>query len=147
MTMGTYSGVSGATDTEAEVANAVDAAFALERDLQMALRKNTEQLEQGLMISDEGKEQTVPSGRIDKTARDREGITVVIELKVGAAEHEAISQLLGYMGDLMNKGERVRGILVAREFVARAVSAARPVLFRRLADRRSGLRNRNIWRL
>ena len=94
----------------------------------MALRKNIEQLEPGLTISDEGKEQTVPSGgRIDITARDREGITVVIELKAGVAEHGAVSQLLWYMGDLMTKGERVRGILVAREFMPRAVLAARPV--------------------
>jgi RecB family endonuclease NucS len=79
-----------------------------------------------LTISDGDKERTVPSGRIDITARDRDGATVVIELKVGEADREAVAQLL-YMGDLTDKGARVRGILVAREFAPRAVSAARVI--------------------
>jgi RecB family endonuclease NucS len=74
-----------------------------------------------LTISDGDKEQTVPSGRIDITAQDRDGATVVIELKVGTAYRDAIGQLLAYMGDLTDKGARVRGILIAREFASRAV--------------------------
>ena len=95
--------------------------------MQKALRENIEQLEPGLTISDDGKEQTVPSGRIDITAQDRDGATVVIELKVGTADRDAIGQLLAYMGDLTDKGARVRGILIAREFESRAVSAARVI--------------------
>jgi hypothetical protein len=45
MTMGTYGG--DGTNVEAEVARAVDTAFGLERDLQLALRRNIEQLEPG----------------------------------------------------------------------------------------------------
>jgi len=114
-------------EEEVEVANAVDTAFGLERDLQRALREHIEQLEPGLTISDGGKEQTVPSGRIDITAQDRDGATVVIELKIGTADGDAIGQLLGYMGDLTDKGARVRGILIARGFELRAVSAARVI--------------------
>lgn len=127
ISMGTYSESSEDADPEAEVASAVDTAFGLERDLQMALRRSIEQLETGLTIIDGDREQTVASGRIDITARDREGVVVVIELKVGAADRDAIGQLLAYMGDLMDDGASVRGILVAREFAPRAVSAARAV--------------------
>jgi hypothetical protein len=123
-TMGTYGG-DGTPDTEAEVANAVDTAFGLERDLQLALRRSIEQLEPGLTIIDGDREQTVASGRIDITARDRSGATVVIELKAGAADRDAVGQILSYMGDLMDNETQVRGILVAREFMPRAVSAAR----------------------
>ena len=127
MTMGTYGGDSevGAAAAEAEVASAVDTAFGLERDLQLALRRSIEQLEPGLTIIDGDREQTVPSGRIDITARDERGVTVVIELKVGAADRDAIGQILSYIGDLTDGTTQVRGILVAREFSARAVAAAR----------------------
>jgi hypothetical protein len=73
ISMGTYGEVGGVTDTETEVADAVDTAFGLERDLQMALRQNIEQLEPGLTITDGAREQTVASGRIDITAQDRDG--------------------------------------------------------------------------
>jgi hypothetical protein len=125
MTMGTYGGGDGVSDAEAEVASAVDTAFGLERDLQLALRRSIEQLEPGLTIIDGDREQTVPSGRIDITARDDRGTTVVIELKAGAADRDAIGQIMSYIGDLTDRTTQVRGILVAREFSARAVAAAR----------------------
>ncbi len=125
VSMGTYR--EGGGTEEDDVADAVDTAFGLERDLQMALRRNIEQLEPGLTISDDDKEQIVPSGRINITARDRDGTTVVIELKAGAADRDAIGQILAYMGDLTDKGAKVRGILIAREFAPRAVSAAQVV--------------------
>src|SRR2546429_4614470 len=87
-------------DTETEVASAFDAAFGLERDLQLALRRSIEQLEPGLTIIDGDREQTVPSGRIDITACDQRGATIVIELKVGPADRDAVGQILSYMGDL-----------------------------------------------
>jgi hypothetical protein len=125
MTMGTYAGDGAAEATETEVASAVDTAFGLERDLQLALRRSIEQLEHGLTITDGDREQTVPSGRIDITARDEHGATVVIELKAGAADRDAIGQILSYIGDLTDRTTTVRGILVAREFSARAIAAAR----------------------
>src|SRR5215831_228106 len=112
-------------EEEVEVTNAVDTAFGLERDLQSALREHIEQLEPGLTISDGGKEQTVPSGRIDITAQDRDGATVVIELKAGEADRDAVAQSLAYMGDLMVNEKSVRGILIAGDFTPRAVAAAR----------------------
>jgi RecB family endonuclease NucS len=107
------------------ISDAIETTFTLERDLQQALRKNIDQLESGLTIIDDGKEQTVPSGRIDITARDAKGATVVIELKAVPADRDAVGQILAYMGDLIGTAPMVRGILVAGEFAPRAVAAAR----------------------
>jgi hypothetical protein len=101
----------------------------LERDLQAALRLEIEQLEPGLSIIDDGAERSVDSGFIDITARDASGATVVIELKAGAAGQRAIAQILSYMGDVASDEDsgKVRGILVASEFDAKARAAARMV--------------------
>lgn len=125
--MGTYDEADAVPNAEAEVTDAIDTAFGLERDLQMALRRSIEQLEAGMVVIDGDREQVVASGRIDITARDRDGTIVVIELKAGVADREAIGQVLGYMGDLMEGPAPVRGILIAREFAPRAVSAARAI--------------------
>jgi RecB family endonuclease NucS len=110
-----------------EAADAIETTFGLERDLQVALRKNIEQLERGLKIIDGNKEQIIESGRIDITAEDCNGTSVIIELKAGTADREAVAQILSYMGDLMHKGKPVRGILVAGDFPARTIAAARAV--------------------
>jgi hypothetical protein len=124
ISMGTYRD-DGGNEFEGDVATAVDTDFGLLCDLQMALRRGIEQLEAGLTIVDADREQTVASGRIDITARDKNGSTVVIELKAGPADLDAIAQILSYMGDLTDGTTRVRGIVVAREFSSRAIAAAR----------------------
>ena len=109
------------------------ATFSREGDLQRALRANIKQLEAGLTISDGGKERIVKyggkaePGRIDITAKDGKGVTVVIELKRGKAGRRAIGQLLGYMGILMRDNKPIRGILVAAEFSPQGIAAAFPV--------------------
>jgi Endonuclease NucS len=117
----------GAPTVDTDTADAIETTFGLERDLQAALRRNIEQLEPGLKITDGNKEQIVDSGRIDITAEDSNGTTVIIELKAGAADREAVSQILAYMGDLILSGKPVRGILVAGDFPSRTVAAARAV--------------------
>jgi RecB family endonuclease NucS len=109
------------------VEQAFQATFELERSLQDALRSYIEQLEEGLKITDLGKEQHVESGRIDIAARDKAGSSVVIELKADKADREAVGQILGYMGDLMTNKSSVRGILVAKDFSASTLAAARVV--------------------
>ena len=101
----------------------------LERDMQAALRIEINQLEAGLIITDDGAERSVDSGFIDITARDASGATVVIELKAGPAGQRAIAQILSYMGDVATEEEGgvVRGILVASSFDAKAKAAARMV--------------------
>ena len=101
----------------------------LERDMQAALRVEIDQLESGLTITDDGAERSVDSGFIDITARDASGATVVIELKAGPAGQRAVAQILSYMGDVAAEEEngKVRGILVASSFDAKAKAAARMV--------------------
>ena len=101
----------------------------LERDLQAALRRDIEQLEPGLEIIDDGAERSVSSGFIDISARDEDGMIVVIELKTGTARQAAVAQILSYMGDVVDEEPdfRVRGILVAGDFDKKARAAARVV--------------------
>ena len=120
------------TDIRSDVVTAiveeeVGQRIGLERDMQAALRREIEQLEDRLTIIDEGAERSVDSGFIDITARDASGATVVIELKAGAAGQRAVAQILSYMGDIAAEEENrvVRGILVASDFDARATAAAR----------------------
>jgi endonuclease len=103
--------------------------FELERNLQEALRSEISQLEAGLKVIDAGTEFSVESGQIDILAEDLEGRAVVIELKRGLAKREAIGQIAGYMGDLVNDEgfEKVRGILVAAEFDKSCRSAVRVI--------------------
>ncbi len=108
--------------------DAITTTFGLEKDLQRALRTKIDQLEDGLEIIDSGKERKVTSGWIDITAKDRDGKIVVIELKAGEAGRDAIGQVLGYMGDLLDQYKTpIRGILVAGDFSISAVSAARAI--------------------
>jgi len=122
-------------DQQAEE-EAVELTFNIERDLQRVLRDNIGQLESGLKIIDGGIEKKVPTGKIDITAEDRNGVAVVIELKIGEADRKAIGQILGYMGDLHVDKKRtgadqsakgVRGILVAKDFSLSAIASARVV--------------------
>jgi hypothetical protein len=109
-----------------ELIDASETTFGLERDLQKALRANIEQLEPGLSIADDGKEQNTDAGRIDITAKDAHGVTVVIELKAGKAAPEALTQIQAYMGALAPKTSgKVRGILVASDFHPKVLFAAR----------------------
>jgi len=122
--MGTYTDPS---DAE-EIVDAIETTFGLERDLQIALRSNIEQLELGLTIIDGGHELTTDAGRIDITARDSNSNTVIIELKAGTAHPDSIAQILSYMAALTEEGNsNVRGILVAGDFPARVIYAARAV--------------------
>jgi hypothetical protein len=90
-----------------------------ERRLQTALRGNLDKLEPGLVAIDGGQENECR----DITAKDRAGNTVVIELKAGRVGKDAITQLLVYMGE-MKAPSGLRGILVARDFSAKAEAAA-----------------------
>jgi endonuclease len=86
------------------------------------------QLENGLEVIDSGKERAVTSGRIDITAKDNNGRIVVIELKAGEADRDAIGQILSYMGDLEDEYKTpVMGILIARGFSTSAVTASRAI--------------------
>lgn len=99
----------------------------MESEMQSALRRVISLLEEGLEIIDGGREKSVECGRIDITAKDKNGALVVVELKTGIAGASAVGQIMGYMGDLKaeNPDKKVRGILVACDFDSKARSAAR----------------------
>jgi len=76
---------------------------------------------------DGGKERIVPSGKIDITAQDKNGKTVIIELKSGVADRDAVGQIASYLGDVANEAPGIRGILIAHGFSQRAIAAARMI--------------------
>ena len=118
------------TDSEAvtEIEEAYEITFGLERDMQLALRQNIEQLERGLKIIDGGKERTTEVGRIDITASDERDNVVVIELKAGIASPSVIAQILAYMSAVADTDEKfVRGILVAKDFHKQVIFAAKSI--------------------
>jgi len=128
ITMGTYGGSPASEAETDELIEAVEATFGLERDLQLALRSNIQQLEEGLVIIDNGKEYVTEAGRVDILAKDASDTIVVVELKAGMAAPEALTQLLAYMGATSKREDKsVRGILVAGDFHPRVVFAARAV--------------------
>lgn len=116
------------SDVTDEFGEAPEATFGLERDLQVALRADIQQLETGLRIVDDGREQATDAGRIDITAQDADGVTVVIELKGGKAAPAALTQLLAHMGAVAGQDQSaVRGVLIAGDFHPRIVSAAKAI--------------------
>lgn len=128
ITMGTYGGSPASEAETDELIEAAEATFGLERDLQLALRSNIQQLEDGLVIVDNGKEYITDAGRVDILARDVNDTIVMIELKAGMAAPEALTQLLAYMGTISKQqGKAVRGVLVASDFHPRVVFAVRAV--------------------
>ena len=113
---------------DALVIEAAGITFGLERDLQSALRANIDQLEIGLKIVDGGKERNTEAGEIDITAADTKGNIVVIELKAGTAQPEAVTQVLAYMGAVADVDKLpVRGILVAGDFHKRVIFASHAI--------------------
>jgi Endonuclease NucS len=126
-TMGTYGADAGGAAVVEEVEGARALKFGLERDMQVALRKNFEQLDPTMRIVDGGTERHVATGRIDILGEDQCGSLVVIELKADEARDSTLTQVLGYVGALKEEEGRddVRGVLVAREFSPRVRYAAR----------------------
>jgi len=114
--------------TDELVEEVVGKTFALERDLQAALRRAIAQLEPGLVVEDGGAERRVEGGFIDILARDGNGLLTIIELKAETARPESVAQILAYMGCIAEEtGEAVRGILVAGDHHPRVQLAAKAV--------------------
>lgn len=111
-----------------EVSEADDLTFALEADLEAALRAELNQLEQGLMLADGGRQRKVGSGFIDILAKAADGASVVIELKSGQTRPAAVAQVLGYMADIAEEDDAtVRGYLIGADHHDRVIAAAKAV--------------------
>ncbi|RFU13574.1 DUF91 domain-containing protein [Rhodobacteraceae bacterium W635] len=115
-------------DDLVEVSDADELTFALEADLEAALRSELHQLEEGLVLADGGQQRKVGSGFIDILAKGADGTTVVIELKSGQTRPAAVAQILGYMSDIAEEnGATVRGYLVGAAHHDRVIAAAKAV--------------------
>ena len=109
----------------AEAEQAIEASISLERDIEDQLVHQLDALEEGLTFV--GRQVTCDVGRVDIAGRGADGVTVVVELKVGEAKDSAIGQIARYMGwHQQHQGAgTVRGILVASDFPEGVQYAAR----------------------
>ena len=93
-----------------------------EAEMQRALARDPSVIESGLQVL----EMELPTdvGGIDLLARDAQGRLVVVELKRGKANHEAVHQLNRYVESVraVAKGEVVRGVLAAPAVTAPALN-------------------------
>ncbi len=115
-------------EAETEVQESIEASLSLERDIHAYLASRINEVQDGLVVVENGIEYQTDAGRIDILAKDNEGNHVVIELKAGKAKDGALGQLLGYMGcvgEMSADHAKTRGILVAAEFDQRVVYAAK----------------------
>jgi hypothetical protein len=100
--------------------------FKIEKEMQAAVRKDLNSLENGLLAIDDGIEVTTATGRIDILARDANGQLTVIELKAGQCPPGAIEQSLGYAQAISEeRSEEARVILIASSFTDRQLYAAK----------------------
>lgn len=111
-------------NSENEIFETIDASISLENDLHSYLASRVEEIEEGLVLADDGVEYQTDAGRVDILANDATGNPVVIELKAGKAKDSALGQLLGYMG-CISTDQNIRGILVASNFDKRVIFAAK----------------------
>jgi RecB family endonuclease NucS len=110
---------------EENIAQSIDTQVSLEKDLQQYFSSRVNELEQGLLLVENGIEYSTEAGRIDLLAKDTSNHLVVVELKAVKAKDSALGQLLGYIGCLSQEGKDVRGILVASEFEKRVIFATK----------------------
>ena len=97
--------------------------FAREQHLQDYLVQNLDDIEEGLILFEDGENSGVeyPAGRrrIDSLALDKNGDLVVIELKVSRAYDRVLGQIQHYMGwvtrNIANESQSVRGIIIASD--------------------------------
>jgi endonuclease len=117
--------VSESLDDLEEIADRVQghSEFAYEAHLRDYLAKNIEILENGLSLWPEADAKPIEfpleGRRIDILAKDRDGVPVVIELKLSRGHERTLGQALYYRGKLkqMLNVPRVRIILVAAEIM------------------------------
>lgn len=102
-------------DETAEIVELVETTVSLERDIENHLIKNLDSLEPGLKYV--SRQYCVDVGRVDILAEDKNGVMVIIEIKIGEAKDSAIGQIARYLGWFAQNGAiQPRGMLVAGDF-------------------------------
>jgi RecB family endonuclease NucS len=107
-------------ESDEEVEFQADSTFALEAHLRDYLARNLTILEKGLRLwndSPPSVEYSIDNRRIDILAKDRDGVPVVVELKLSKGHERTLGQALYYRGKLKQvlKVSRIRIIMVAAE--------------------------------
>jgi hypothetical protein len=110
-------------DPEESVAAQGSGQFAYESDLRNYLAKNLSSIEPGLQLYEDegitGIEFPVGGRFIDILAVDATGALVVVELKVSRGYDRVVGQIMRYIAwireNQADAGQRVRGIIIARE--------------------------------
>jgi RecB family endonuclease NucS len=102
-------------DEETELTELAETSISLERDIEDHLITNLAAIEDGLTFVQ--RQLSTDVGRIDIMAKDKDGKSVVIEIKVGEAKDSSVGQIARYLG-WFAKTERkaTRGILIASDF-------------------------------
>lgn len=85
---------------EENIAQSIDTQVSLEKDLQQYLSSRVTELEQDLVLVENGVEYSTEAGKIDLLTKDTSNNLVVVELKAVKAKDSALGQLLGYIGCL-----------------------------------------------
>lgn len=112
--------------TPQELTEYVESSLSLERDLEDQIVSHLDILEYGLTLI--SRQESSEIGRLDLLARDKEGRTVIIELKAGEAKDSSIGQIARYMGWYSQKeGQPPRAILVASGFAEPVRWAAKAI--------------------
>lgn len=121
--------------TPQELTEYVESSLSLERDLEDQIVSHLDALESGLTLVSRQVRSDV--GILDLLAKDRDGQTVIIELKAGEAKDSSIGQVARYVGWYSEKdGVAPRAILVASGFpqavrwAAKAIPGLRLVTYR-----------------
>jgi hypothetical protein len=95
-----------------------------EASIQSYLEDNIEELISG--VTDLKREYSNQGGYADFVCELPSDEVVVIETKIGTADHAAVSQLMSYMNSIRsNRDQDVRGLLVAEDFSGKAKLSAR----------------------
>lgn len=121
--------------TVQDLAEYVESSLSLERDLEDQIISHLDVLEPGLTLL--SRQVSSDVGRLDLLANDRDGRTVIIELKAGEAKDSSIGQIARYIGWYADvEGKPPRAILVASGFsepvrwAAKAIPGLKLVIYR-----------------
>ena len=121
--------------TPQDLTEYVESSLTLERDLEDQIVSHLGILESGLTLV--SRQESSDVGRLDLLARDKDGRTVIIELKAGEAKDSSIGQIARYMGWYAQKeGTPPRAVLVASGFsepiryAAKAIPGLRLITYR-----------------
>jgi len=117
-------------EEEESVENLKETRLSIEHDLESFIIEQINAVEEGLTLNESSYQQvTVDSGRLDILAEDSEGHPVVIELKAGQAKDQVLTQILAYIGDIMETSgdSDTRGIIIAHGFSGRLIQAVKIV--------------------